>query len=233
MLTLRRREDRGHADFGWLDTNHTFSFGDYVDPGHMGFRTLRVINEDRVAGGEGFPRHPHRDMEILSYVVEGGLSHKDSMGTGSVIRPGDLQRMTAGSGVSHSEQNASANEPVHFLQIWIVPERRGLPPGYEQKSFSSEEKRNTLRLLASPDGARGSLTVHQDVALYGSLLAEGAKVEHPLAERRGAWAQVIHGEVRVNGHLLRAGDGASIEAERLVAIEGVAKESELLLFDLA
>jgi quercetin 2,3-dioxygenase len=233
MLTLRPREDRGHIDFGWLDTHHTFSFGSYVHPDHMGFRSLRVINEDRVVGGEGFPRHPHRDMEILSYVVSGALSHQDSMGTGSVIRPGDVQRMTAGTGVSHSEQNASKDEPVHFLQIWIVPERRGLPPGYEQKRFSDEEKRNVLRLLASPGGADGSITVHQDVSMYGSIVDAGAKVEHPLADGRGGWAQVIRGEVRVNGRTLRAGDGAAIEGERLVTIEGAAASSELLLFDLA
>jgi redox-sensitive bicupin YhaK (pirin superfamily) len=233
MLTLRRSEDRGHAQFGWLDSHHTFSFGDYVHPDHMGFRSLRVINEDRVVGGEGFPRHPHRDMEILSYVVEGGLAHQDSMGTGSVIRPGDVQRMTAGSGVSHSEQNASTKDTVHFLQIWIVPERRGLPPGYEQKTFADADKRNVLRPLASRSGEGGSITVHQDVALFGSLLSAGAKVEHALAPGRGAWVQVVRGEIRVNGQALRAGDGASIEGESLVAIEGVAQDSELLLFDLA
>ena len=233
MLTLRRREDRGHADFGWLDTNHTFSFGNYVHPDHMGFRSLRVINEDRVVRGEGFPRHPHRDMEILSYVVEGALSHRDSMGTASVIRPGDVQRMSAGTGVSHSEQNASKDEAVHFLQIWIVPERRGLTPGYEQKTFSDEAKRDVLLRLASHDGADGSISVHQDMSLYGSLLSEGAQVAHQLQEGRGVWTQVVRGEVRVNGHTLRAGDGAAIEGERLVSIEGLAPASEILVFDLA
>lgn len=233
MLTVRPREDRGHADFGWLDSHHTFSFGNYVHPDHMGFRSLRVINEDRVIGGEGFPRHPHRDMEILSYVVSGALSHRDSMGTGSVIRPGDVQRMTAGTGVSHSEQNASKDEPVHFLQIWIVPERRGLPPGYEQKTFSEEERRNVLRLLASRDGALGSITVHQDVSIYGSILDAGVKLAHRLAEGRGAWAQIVRGEVSVDGRTLRAGDGAAIDGERTVSIEGIDAQSELLLFDLA
>ncbi len=233
MITLRRAQDRGHADHGWLDSNHTFSFGDYVDPDHMGFRALRVINEDRVIGGDGFPRHPHRDMEIVSYVVEGALSHADSMGTGSIIRPGDVQRMSAGTGVSHSEENASKTERVHFLQIWIVPERRGLAPGYEQKTFTDDEKRNVLRRLASRDGAEGSITVHQDVTLYGSLLGEGKKVEHPLANGRGAWVQVVRGDVRVNGEALREGDGGAIEGESLVTIEGLAHESELLLFDLA
>jgi quercetin 2,3-dioxygenase len=233
MLTLRRSDDRGHADHGWLDSHHTFSFGDYVHPDHMGFRALRVINEDRVAAREGFPRHPHRDMEILSYVIEGSLAHADSMGTGSVIRPGDVQRMSAGTGVSHSEMNGSKTEGVHFLQIWIVPEKKGLPPGYEQKTFADTEKKDVLRRLASRDGAEGSVIVHQDVSLFGSLLSAGKTLEHGLATGRGAWVQVIRGELRVNGQTLRAGDGASIEGEPRVAMEGVAPETELLLFDLA
>ena len=184
MIAIRRADERGHFDFGWLDTNHTFSFGDYYDPNFMGFRTLRVINEDRVKGGEGFGTHPHRDMEIISYVLEGGLAHKDSTGTGSVIRPGDVQRMSAGTGVLHSEQNASKTETAHFLQIWIVPERRGLEPSYEQKHFPESERQGRLRLVASQDGREGSLTVHQDMELRAGLLSAGEKLELPVREGR-------------------------------------------------
>jgi redox-sensitive bicupin YhaK (pirin superfamily) len=232
MLTIRRSSDRGHADHGWLDTHHTFSFADYHDPAHMGFRSLRVINEDRVAGGAGFGTHPHRDMEILSYVLEGALSHKDSMGTGSVIKPGDVQRMTAGTGVRHSEQNASRTEPVHFLQIWITPVHLGLPPGYEQKAFPEAERRGKLRLVASRDGRDGSITVHQDVSLYATLLdgAETARLD--VAKGRHVWVQVARGSVEVNGQALTAGDGAAITEETAIALAN-GRGAEVLVFDLA
>jgi redox-sensitive bicupin YhaK (pirin superfamily) len=232
MIRVRRSEERGHANHGWLRSMHTFSFAGYWDPRHMGFRSLRVINEDRVAPGAGFPRHPHRDMEILSYVVDGALEHADTIGTGSVIRPGDVQRMSAGRGIAHSEYNASREEPVHFLQIWIEPGELGIAPGYEQKRFDDEEKRDRLRLVASNDGRDGSITIHQDAALYASLLSPGAKVEHSLAPTRGAWVQVVRGAVKVDGELLRAGDAAAIEAAERFAIEGV-EDAELLVFDLA
>jgi quercetin 2,3-dioxygenase len=231
MLTVRPATERGHADHGWLDTNHTFSFADYYDPKHMGFRALRVINEDRVAPGRGFGTHGHRDMEIVSYVVDGALEHKDSMGTGSVIRPGDVQRMTAGTGVQHSEYNASKSEPVHFLQIWILPEAERLAPGYEQKTFSVDDKKNRLRLVASRDGRDGSVVVHQDVALYASVLDTGAEVAHPLAKGRHAWVQVVRGAVEANGRRLAAGDGASLSDEANVALRAL-EASELLVFDL-
>lgn len=231
MLTLRRATDRGHADHGWLDSRHTFSFADYYDPAHMGFRALRVINDDRVQGGKGFGAHPHRDMEILSYVLDGALAHKDSTGTDGVIRPGDVQRMSAGTGVVHSEFNASADELVHFLQIWLVPARRGLPPGYEQKTFSARDKRGRLVLVASPDGEGGSLTIHCDARVHAGLFdrGEGATVE--LAPGRGAWVQVARGRVRVNGTELGEGDGAALSDERTVSIEGLAG-GEVLVFDL-
>lgn len=232
MMRVRRSEERGHANHGWLRSMHTFSFAGYWDPRHTGFRTLRVINEDRVAPGAGFPRHPHRDMEILSYVVDGALEHADTIGTGSVIRPGDVQRMSAGRGIAHSEYNASREEPVHFLQIWIEPGELGIAPGYEQKRFDDEEKRDRLRLVASNDGRDGSITIHQDAALYASLLSPGATVEHKLAPTRGAWVQVVRGAVKVDGELLRAGDAAAIEAAERFAIEGV-EDAELLVFDLA
>src|SRR5690349_23917567 len=199
MIVVRPSEERGKANHGWLDSRHTFSFADYRDPRHMGFGALRVINEDRVAPGAGFPRHPHRDMEIVSYVLGGALEHKDSIGTGSVIRPGDVQRMSAGTGIVHSEFNASPTDPVHFLQIWIIPDRVGLPPGYEQKSFAVEEKRNRLRLVASGDGRDGSVTVHQDVSLYASLLDPGGTARLDVADDRHLWVQVAFGDVTVNG----------------------------------
>ncbi len=232
MITIRAAGERGHAEHGWLNSYHTFSFADYHDPKHMGFRSLRVINDDRVAPGQGFGKHPHRDMEIVSYVLEGGIEHKDSMGTGSVIAPGDVQRMSAGTGVFHSEYNASKTEPVHFLQIWIVPTQRGLAPGYEQKRFSDEEKQGRLRLVASPDGREASVTVHADVLVYSGLFEEGQAAELALAAGRHAWVHVARGRARVNGHDLAEGDGAGLSAEPKVRVEGIAG-AEVLVFDLA
>jgi quercetin 2,3-dioxygenase len=229
MITIRRAEDRGHADHGWLDTHHTFSFADYYDPNFMGFRALRVINEDRVKPGVGFGTHAHRDMEIISYVLEGTLAHRDSMGTGSQITPGEVQRMSAGSGVTHSELNPSNDEGVHFLQIWIMPAERGIKPSYEQKKFEDDDRRGTLKLVASPDGSEGSVTIHQDVRLYSTLL-DGATVTHPFGPDRYGWLQVTRGEVEVNGQQLKAGDGASISGESSVTIAG--RGAEVLLFDL-
>ncbi|MFT3774532.1 MAG: pirin family protein [Minicystis sp.] len=203
MITVRPARERGHADFGWLDSHHTFSFGDYYDPRHMGFRTLRVINDDRVKGGKGFGTHPHRDMEIVSYVLDGALEHKDSMGTGSVIRPGDVQRMTAGTGVLHSEFNHSKSETVRFLQIWILPERARIEPSYEQKNFPVEQRKNQLRLIASRDGRDGSVTVHQDVAIHAAVLEPGASVSHTLAQGRHAWVQVARGSVELERQAAR------------------------------
>src|SRR5262245_5659987 len=194
VITLRKSNNRGHANHGWLDSHHTFSFADYYDPRHMGFRALRVINEDRVAPGAGFPTHPHRDMEIISYVLEGGLEHKDSMGTGSVIRPGDVQRMSAGTGVTHSEYNASKSELVHFLQIWLLPEQRNIKPSYEQKTFSADDKRKKLRLVGSRDGRDGSVTIHQDVDLYATRLEAGEALRHDLKPGRHAWVHVARGQ---------------------------------------
>src|SRR3954465_3545383 len=232
MISTRKASERGHFDFGWLDTYHTFSFGEYHDRNNMGFRALRVINEDRVAGGEGFPPHPHRDMEIITYILEGAIQHKDSLGTGSVIRPGDGQRMSAGSGIRHSEMNASDTDPVHLLQIWILPNRRGIEPSYEQKSFPTEDKQGKLRVIASPDGENGSVTIHQDAKLYVSLLAQGQKVTHELPKERYAWLQVAKGSVELNGKLLQQGDGAAVSDEERLSIEGK-QDAEVLLFDLA
>lgn len=232
MLAIRRSQERGHANHGWLDTHYTFSFADYYDPGHVHFRTLRVINDDRVAGGGGFPMHPHRDMEIVTYVLEGGLEHRDSMGNGSVIRPGDVQRMSAGTGVTHSEFNASKTEPVHLLQIWMFPERKGIKPSYEQKMFSEADKRSRLRLVASPDGRDGSVTIHQDNELYATVLRKGDQVRHELKPERHAWVQVARGSVKLNGQELAEGDGAAISEEKAIELAGV-KDAELLLFDLA
>jgi redox-sensitive bicupin YhaK (pirin superfamily) len=232
MQIHRPSNERGRADFGWLDSRHSFSFGQYYDEDHMGFGALRVINEDRVAPGAGFGTHPHRDMEILSYVVEGALEHKDSIGTGSVIRPGDLQRMSAGTGIRHSEYNHSKDAPVHFLQIWIVPERNGLEPGYEQKTFPREERDGRLVLLGSRDGRDGSVTIHQDVALYGTLLKPQASVSHALAEGRKAWIQLVRGTVSVNGQTLEAGDGLGLDTAGALSITAQ-EDAELLLFDLA
>ncbi len=232
MITIRRSDDRGHAQHGWLDSRHTFSFAEYHDPKQMGFRALRVINEDRVQPAAGFGTHPHRDMEILSYVLEGALAHKDSLGTGSTIRPGDLQRMSAGTGVTHSEFNGSSTEPVHFLQIWLLPEEPGIPPSYEQKHFDAAERRGRLQLVASRDGRQGSLTIHQDVAVYDGLLKAGERAEVSLGKGRHAWVQVTRGSVKLNGQLLAAGDGAAVSAEPGLALEGV-QEGAVLVFDLA
>jgi redox-sensitive bicupin YhaK (pirin superfamily) len=235
MLNLRKAAERGHAAHGWLDSRHTFSFADYDDPQHTGFRALRVINDDTVAPGRGFGAHPHRDMEIISYVLDGALAHKDSMGTGSVIEPGDVQRMTAGTGVVHSEVNASKTEPVHFLQIWLVPAKQGLEPGYEQKRFTAEDKAGRLRLVASPDGRDGSVTVHTDAALYAGLIDRDERAELALAPGRHAWVQIARGRVRANGHELGAGDGLAITGEEKVVIEGIAggdDRGEVLVFDL-
>lgn len=231
-LTIRKSDERGHANFGCLDSKHSFSFGQYHDPKHMGFGPLRVINDDRVAGGGGFPAHPHRDMEIISYVLEGALEHKDSLGTGSVIRPGDVQRMSAGTGVRHSEFNASKVDPVHFLQIWIMPERIGLEPSYEQKSFSASEKRGQLRLIGSRDGRDGSVRIHQDVDLYATILAAGEPVSHDIAAGRGGWVQVARGSVTLNGIVLVEGDGVAVGASGPLRLEG-RDDAEVLVFDMA
>lgn len=232
MIRIRKSDERGHFHHGWLDTYHTFSFDQYYDPNFMGFRSLRVINEDRVQPGMGFPTHPHRDMEILTYPLEGALQHRDSMGTGSIIRPGELQRMSAGTGITHSEFNASRTEPVHLLQIWLLPERKGLKPSYEQKAFPEAERRGRLRLVASQDGRDGSLTVHQDVSLYAGLLEPGQKVSHRLEPSRSAWVQVARGKVHLNGSALEAGDGAAISKQQEIEL-GSEDAAEILLFDLA
>ena len=232
MLTLRRAEERGRADFGWLDSRHSFSFGSYFDDKHMGFGPLRVINDDRVAGGGGFPTHPHADMEIVTYVLEGALEHKDSLGTGSVVRPGDVQRMSAGSGIRHSEFNASQSDAVHLLQIWIVPEKRGLTPSYEQKTFSDDDKRGRLRLVGSRDGRDGSVTIHRDVDLYATVLGDNDTVSHELKTGRVAWVQVARGSARLNGEQLYPGDGVAVEAASTLALTGTS-DAEVLVFDMA
>ena len=231
MITVRNGRDRGHADHGWLRSRHSFSFADYYDPAQMGYSSLRVINEDRVAAGAGFPTHAHRDMEIITYVLDGALEHKDSMGNSSVIRPGEVQRMSAGTGVSHSEYNHSKTEPVHFLQIWIEPEARGIAPGYEQKAFATVERSNRLRLVAAPDGREGALRLQQNAELYVAELHDGATVRHTPQAGRRVYVHVARGAVQVNGVALNAGDGARIEAEAALDIKG-AMQGELLLFDL-
>ncbi len=231
MITVRPARERGHAEHGWLDSHHTFSFADYHDPRHMGFRALRVINEDRVEAARGFGTHSHRDMEIISYVLEGALEHKDSMGTGSIIRPGDVQRMTAGTGVAHSEFNHSKTEGVHFLQIWIIPEKARLQPSYEQKNFPVEARRNQLRLVAARDARDGALTLHQDADIYAGVLDEGAAVSHALAPGRHAWVQVARGAVTLNGKQLDEGDGAAISDEARLDLQARAP-AEVIVFDL-
>jgi hypothetical protein len=231
MIHVRPANERGHADFGWLDSRHTFSFGNYYDPAHMGFGPLRVINEDRVQPAQGFGTHGHRDMEIISYVLQGALEHKDSLGTGSVIRPGDVQRMSAGSGVQHSEFNHSQSELVHFLQIWIIPDRQGLAPGYAEAKFTDEDKRGRLRLIVSGDGRDGSLSIHQDADLYATVLYPGETVEHRYAPGRNGWIQLARGAVTVNNTALAAGDGAAIANEDRLTIRGESA-AEILLFDM-
>jgi len=232
MIQLRRSDERGRSEHGWLDSRHTFSFSDYHDPRHMGFRELRVINEDRVQPGRGFPTHAHRDMEIVSYVLEGALQHEDSMGNGSIIRPGDVQRMSAGTGVTHSEYNPSRTDPVHFLQIWLLPERQGLQPGYEQRTFPAADRDGKLRLVASRTGRDGSVTVHQGADVFAATLAPGASVVHRLRPGRHAWVQVARGAVTVNGTTLGQGDGAALTDEATVELRAT-RPSEVLLFDLA
>jgi redox-sensitive bicupin YhaK (pirin superfamily) len=232
MIRIRKSHERGHADHGWLDTYHTFSFADYYDPAHMGFRALRVINEDRVQPGQGFGAHGHKDMEIVTLVLEGALEHRDSLGNGSVLRPGELQRMTAGTGVRHSEFNPSDREGVHFYQIWLLPGRAGLEPGYEQRVFAEQEKRGRWRLVASPDGRDGSLTIHQDASLYLSELEDGQELTHQPRPGRHSWLQVLRGNVELNGRPLSAGDGAAFSDEPALTVKADGP-SEVLLFDLA
>jgi len=232
MITIRKSEERGHFDLGWLDTYHTFSFDQYFDPAHMHFRTLRVINEDRVASAKGFPTHSHRDMEIITYILSGALEHRDSMGNGSVIRPGDVQRMTAGSGVSHSEFNPSPTEPCHLLQIWILPSERNLTPSYEQKVFSDDERKGKLRLIASPHGADGSVKIHQDASVYAAILESGDSLTHRFEADRYGWLQVVRGKIAVNGVEMNAGDGAAITKDAATEI-AARDQSEFLLFDLS
>jgi len=232
MLTIRKAEDRGHANHGWLNTYHTFSFANYYEPKHMGFRALRVINEDRVSPGNGFGTHGHRDMEIITYVLEGALEHKDSIGTGSVIQLGEVQRMSAGTGILHSEFNHSKTESVHFLQIWLLPEKEGLPPSYEQRNFSPAKTPGKLHLVAARDGRDAAVTVHQDVDLYAAVLEPGDRVSHSLQPQRHAWVQVARGAITLNGLSLDKGDGAAISEETDVVIEATT-DAEILLFDLA
>jgi redox-sensitive bicupin YhaK (pirin superfamily) len=231
MINIRKSEERGHSNHGWLDSHFTFSFADYYDRKRVQFRTLRVLNDDRIAAGAGFPEHPHRDMEIITYVLEGGLAHRDSMGNGSVIRPGDVQYMSAGTGVTHSEFNASKTEPAHLLQIWMLPEKKGLKPVYGQKNFADSEKRGKLRLVASPDGRDGSVKIRQDNELYATVLGAGESVRHQLKPDRHAYVQVARGSVKLNGTELQEGDGAAISAEKAVELTGV-QDAEVLLFDL-
>jgi quercetin 2,3-dioxygenase len=232
MINIRPGDERGHTRIEWLDSRHTFSFDRYHDPEHMNFRQLRVINEDWVAPGEGFPTHSHRDMEIITYVLEGALEHKDSLGTGSTIRPGEVQRMSAGRGISHSEFNHSQKDTVHLLQIWIMPKQRGLEPSYEQRSFNLEEAQDRFHLVATGSGAPESITIHQDVELYVSRISPGKMVEYRLSPGRHAWIQVARGDVSINGKQLKAGDGAAVSGEEMVEIKAADKQAEILLFDL-
>jgi len=233
MLQVIRANQRGHANHGWLDTYHTFSFADYYNPKMMGFRSLRVINEDRVTGGQGFGTHGHANMEILSYVVKGAIAHKDSTGGEEVLRPHEWQRMTAGTGIRHSEYNPSKTDKLHFYQIWILPEKDDLEPGYEQKMFAPEEKSGKLRLVASQDARDGSLKINQDVSVYNSILKVGESVSYEPANDRYAWLQVVKGTLKINGEMLYAGDGAAISEEKLLKIKALENETEFLLFDLA
>jgi len=232
MIQIQKSEDRGHADHGWLDSRFSFSFAEYFDPEHVQFRTLRVMNDDHIAGGGGFPTHPHRDMEIVTYVLEGALAHKDSLGNGSVIRPGDVQYMSAGTGVAHSEFNASAKEPVHMYQIWMFPDKKNYAPAYDQKHFPEAEKRGKLRLVVSPDGREGSVKIRQDNQLYAAVLGPGDTVKHDLKKDRHAYVQVVRGGVKLNGQELGTGDGAAISEEPSLQLTG-GKDAEVLLFDLA
>ena len=232
MITVRPSHERGVANLGWLDSRHTFSFGHYFDPKQMGLGPLRVINEDRVRPGAGFDTHGHRDMEIISYVLEGALEHRDSIGTGSVIRPGDVQVMSAGSGIRHSEFNHSKQEPVHFLQIWVLPDREGISPRYDQKTFSQVEKRGRLRLIGSPDGRDDSIVIHQDVEIFAVLLNSGEAVTRAFAAGRKGWVQVVRGAGEVNGKAVRAGDGVALEGEADLNVTSAADDSEFLVFDL-
>jgi quercetin 2,3-dioxygenase len=232
MLTIRSAQDRGVANFGWLDSRHTFSFGNYRDPKYMGFADLRVINEDFVDPGQGFPTHGHQDMEIVTYILEGALEHKDSIGTGSVILPGDVQRMSAGTGIRHSEFNASQSETVHLLQIWILPEQKGIEPSYEQKHFTEADKRGKLLLVGSRDGRDGSVVIHQDINLYAAVLPVGESVSHSFAPGRVGWLQVARGSVKLNEHQLNAGDGVAIDRETKIEIHGIDGDAEVLLFDM-
>jgi redox-sensitive bicupin YhaK (pirin superfamily) len=232
MIAIRRAADRGHFNHGWLDTYHTFSFGGYRDRHHMGFRSLRVMNEDFVSPGHGFGMHAHNDMEIVTYVLEGALEHRDSMGNGEVLRPGEFQRMSAGTGIKHSEVNPSEVEPVHLYQIWLLPERRGIEPSYEQKRFAESERRNRLRLVASRDAADGSLLIHQDARVYLSSIDDGQEIRYSLADGRHAWLQILRGKATLNGHELDTSDGAAVSEERALAIEARG-DSEIMLFDLS
>lgn len=233
VMQLRKASERGHRNHGWLDTHYTFSFADYIDPKHMRFRALRVMNEDRVAPGRGFGMHGHEDMEIVTYVLSGALEHKDSMGNGSILRPGELQRMTAGTGIMHSEFNPSASEPVHLYQIWLLPARRGLTPSYEQKAFPVDQRHGRLQLVASPDGEDGTLLIHQDARLYLALVGDEQAVTHDLHPARHAWLQVLRGAVQVGRLNLSAGDGLAVSEEERLTVAGSAPASEVLLFDLA
>jgi len=233
MITRKLSAERGYAHHGWLVSHHSFSFADYYDPRHMRFRTLRLINEDHVAPGQGFPTHPHKDMEILTYVVKGALEHRDSLGNGSVIRPGDVQYMSAGTGVTHSEFNPSSDEATHLLQIWIVPNEKDAEPRYGQRNFDERSKRDRLCLVASPDGVEDSLRIRQDARLYASVLSEGRTLEHPIAPGRYAWLQLVHGELEANGQPLKEGDAVALEEESALKLRALSGDAEFLLFDLA
>lgn len=231
MIRVRKSAERGHADHGWLNTHYTFSFADYYDPNHIRFRALRVMNEDRVQPGQGFGMHSHQDMEIVTYVLEGALEHKDSMGNGEVLRPGEFQRMSAGTGIQHSEFNPSITDPVHLYQIWLLPDRKGYEPSYEQKQFPSEGRRNQFRRVASPDGREGSLTIHQDAHIYLAEIEPGKAISYELAPNRHAWLQVLRGSVNLNDTALNTSDGAAVSEETLLRIEAT-QSAEVMLFDL-